>query len=172
MNESDFETELRELCPVAPSASVEARIADALTGHPLAVVAPRTLHAQTAGVLAPRESTAARFFRGLGWACAGAAAAVATVAWLQQPSKPTTAPALAPVAALNADADAFEPDGSERELLDTTDEGVLLQDGAEPVRQLRYHYIERYAWTNPATGARVEVEVPREDIYLMPVAMQ
>ena len=165
MNESDFETELRELRPVAPSASVEARIADAL-----AIVAPRTLHPQTSGVLAPRESTAARFFRGLGWACAGAAAAVATVAWLQQPSKTTTVRPL--VAAVNAEADAFEPDGSERELLETTDDGVLLQGGAEPVRQLRCNYIERYAWTNPATGARVEVEVPREDIYLMPVAMQ
>ena len=169
MNESDFEKELRSLRPVAPSASVEARIASALSR--LADATPRTLHAQTAGVLAPRESVTVRFFRGLGWACAGAAAAVAAVAWLQ-PSKPATEPARPLIAALNAEADGFEPAGSERELLETADEGVLLQDDAEPVRQVRYTYLERYAWTNPTTGARVEVEVPREDIYLMPVAMQ
>ena len=166
MNESDFENELRALRPVAPSASVEARIAAAL------VATPRAIRAQTAGVLAPRESAATRFFRGLGWACAGAAAAVAVVAWLQQPAKITTAPEPTLTAALNTEAEGFEPDGSERELLDTADDGVVLQEDAEPVRQVRYTYLERYAWTNPTTGARVEVEVPREDIYLMPVAMQ
>ncbi|MEI9894844.1 MAG: hypothetical protein WDN28_13410 [Chthoniobacter sp.] len=41
-----------------------------------------------------------------------------------------------------------------------------------PAREVRYTYLERHAWSNPHTGARVYLEVPREDVYLLPVSLQ
>lgn len=40
------------------------------------------------------------------------------------------------------------------------------------MRQIRFSSIERHVWNDPDTGARMEVEVPREDVRFMPVAMQ
>ena len=42
----------------------------------------------------------------------------------------------------------------------------------EPARVVRYTTLEHHVWTHPVTGARLEVEVPREDIVLIPLAMQ
>ena len=59
------------------------------------------------------------------------------------------------------------------ELISANDEGFIYdQNSAEPQRQMRLTYLERHTWTNPRTGAVIEFEVPREDIVLMPVAMQ
>jgi len=64
-----------------------------------------------------------------------------------------------------------EPAESTDELIATDDEGLIYEDGS-PQRQLRMTYLEHHTWTNPRTGAVIEMEVPREDIVLMPVAMQ
>ncbi len=156
-NESDFENELRSLRPAAAAGSVEERIAREL--------AP-SLHPRSAGVLVgPGQcGILRRILGGLCWATAGAAAAVALIASLHRPQTP--APSSVQVA------ETFQPAESERELVDAADEGVHYIEGEEPVRQMRYSYLEHYAWTDHTTGARVEVEVPREDILWMPVAMQ
>lgn len=173
MNESDLENELRALRPIAPSANLEDRISDALHESALVLVSPRTLRAPTAGVIARPAPPGffAQWLRGLGWAVAGAAAAVALLLYFQKDAAPQT-PSVAESTAVKDDAESFLPAESERELVDADDSGVLYVEGEEPLRQIRYRSVERYAWTNPETGARVEVEVPREDVVLMPVAMQ
>lgn len=157
-NASDFENELRDLRPAAAADVLEDRIAREL--------AP-SLRLRSAGVLARpgRRGVFGRIFGPLCWATAGAAAAVALIAGLHRPQKPAPSQ-------IAIETEIFQPAESDRELVDAADEGVRYVEGEEPVRQMRYNYLERYAWTDHATGARVEVEVPREDILWMPVAMQ
>jgi hypothetical protein len=111
------------------------------------------------------------WLRSLGWAAAGAAAAIAGVLYFHREPREAaqTAPA---VAAVEPEGGDYLPAESESELLGADETGIVYVDGAEPFRQMRFLSVERYAWSNPETGARVEVEVPREDVVLMPVAMQ
>ena len=170
MNEPDLENELRALRPVAPSANLEERIAADLAPREIVAAPSCAVRVPTAGVLARTATTNpfAQWLRGLGWAVAGAAAVVALVIFFQKADRPVTPQ----IATAEEDAGAFVPAESERELVDADDSGILYVEGEEPVRALRFHSVERYAWINPETGARVEVEVPREDLVLMPVAMQ
>ena len=66
----------------------------------------------------------------------------------------------------------FEPAESAREMIAAEDGGMVFDDEREPAQVVRLSSVERHAWANPATGAWVEVEVPREDVVLMPVAFQ
>jgi hypothetical protein len=50
--------------------------------------------------------------------------------------------------------------------------GFFYGDDLAPNRVVRYSSVERRAWADPATGARVEMEVPREDVLLVPVSFQ
>ena len=60
----------------------------------------------------------------------------------------------------------------DKELVAAEDQGFVYGGDQAAQRQFRLVYKERHSWTNPATGAVLEFEVPREDIVLMPVAMQ
>ncbi|MEQ1862856.1 MAG: hypothetical protein ABMA13_23285 [Chthoniobacteraceae bacterium] len=157
MNESEFENQLRALTPAAPSPDLGRRIAAAM-------IPSRT---PAAGVVAqPRRSAWADLMRGLLWASCGAAAA----ALILLSRTPETTPAPASVAAAVPPAAASE---TVSELIATADDGLVFdEDSDEPQRQMRFTYLERHVWTNPQTGAVIEFEVPREDIVLMPVAMQ
>ena len=157
MNESEFENQLRALAPAAPSPAIERRIAAAMS-------APRT---PAAGIIVqPRRSPWAGMLRGLLWASAGAAAA-ALILHTRAPQTAPVAPGLAEVAQPVTTAETVS------ELIATADDGLVFdEDTAEPQRQMRFTYLERHVWTNPQTGAVIEFEVPREDIVLMPVAMQ
>jgi hypothetical protein len=171
MNESEFEESLRALRPVAPSPALEERIAGELS----ASHAIKTIEAHAAVLRSPAPlSTAgspsllARIFPGFAWACAGAAAAVAVLAALGVLGRPAAA-GTAPVASAG-EAD-FESRGVFREVVSAEDGGVVYEDEL-PARLVRYTTLERRIWTHPVTGAWLEVETPRDDVVLMPVAMQ
>ncbi len=171
MNDSDLEDQLRSLRPAAPSPRLEERIA----GH-LSTTAAATTAGPRSGVLSPPANGRAGGWRGwrdLAWAAAGATAALAVGAFLAPSDPAVTALAAAP-AALPAAAEetAFEPAGTTRELLAAEDSTQLLETSEGLVREVRYSFLERHAWTNPQTGARMEVEVPRQDVYLVPVSLQ
>ena len=169
-NESEFETQLRALRPLAPSPALEENIsrhlapsrALATVGVPAAIVRRREMEIG-------RPAFFDRIFPGLRWAFAGAAAAVAVIAAISHFDKPAAAPSVAPLAAAEPD---FEPEDITHELVSAEDGGVIYEDEQEPARVVRYTTLEHHVWTHPLTGARLEVEVPREDIVLMPVAMQ
>lgn len=172
MNESEFESELRALRPTAPSPALEKRIAAELPAHTLAVAPARIVgHPPTAGVVphAGKEPVLLALFRRLLWA--GAGAAVATVILLGRAPEP--APAAKPTAAVQQEKFnvAETPAATASELVESIDEG-LIYDQDTPARQMRLTYLDRHVWTNPQTGAVIEFEVPREDVVLMPVAMQ
>jgi hypothetical protein len=174
MNESELENELRALLPAAPSPALEKRIAAEISAHAITVASPRILdQAPTSGVIArsSQPSPLMSLLRGLLWA--GAGAAVATVILLNRAPQPQTPPAL-PVAAATQDETIIVSEMPEQmvtELIESTDEGLVYNEDT-PQRQMRLTYLERHTWTNPKTGAVIEFEVPREDIVLMPVAMQ
>lgn len=174
MNDSELEDQLRAWRPAAPSPELGRRIAQDLA----APVVGAAVGAARSGLLTrPTEKPGAawRWLRDLGWALAGATAALTVVA-LFPPSDPPAAPLAS--SAVVADppaaqpAAAFEPAGSTSELLATEDSAQLVETNDGPVREVRYSFLERHAWTNPQTGARMEVEVPREDVYLVPVSLQ
>jgi hypothetical protein len=176
MNDSEIEDQLRTLKPAAPSPDLAARIE-----RQLAATAPSS---QTAGVIPrpARPSVLWQWLRDLGWAGAGAAAALAAVALFSTAQKPTTpAPATAntttvadaaPAVTAKTDDQAFEPTESSRELVAVNDSNELVETADGPVREVRYTYRERLAWAHPGTGARLEIELPREDVYLLPVSLQ
>ena len=169
MNESDLEKELRSLRPKNPSAQLAERIAVDLK-------APRTTAAEPAAGLISRPAKPRdlpRLLRPwLAALCGAAVVLISTVAFTfwKRPapenlaSQGTSAPTISGLSET--------PDESIDELIATTDEGLVYDAGEEPQRQVRITYLERHTWTNPQTGAVVEIEVPREDIVLMPVAMQ
>ena len=159
MNESDLENELRALRPAAPSAALERRVANEFG----ALSESATSRPEPA-----RESLLSRILRPLLWASAGAAAAVAVMA---AKAPPPGGAAPKPVAALSS-GDAFPPPETTRELLAAEQGEVRYEAGRGPVREVRASYLEHHAWTDPRTGGRVEIAVPREDVFLQPIAMQ
>jgi hypothetical protein len=169
MNESNLEKELRSLTPAKPSAQLAERIAADLN------TAPARAHEPAAGLLArpAKQSNGTRFTSPWLLVFAGAVAVMisffAIALWMKPQSRIAVSNSEpgSSVVALNE-----TPDESVDELIGARDEGVVYGEGEEPQRQVRVVYLERHTWTNPKTGAVVEFEVPREDIVLMPVAMQ
>lgn len=169
MSESEFEAELRTLRPAPPSPALELAIA-----RELALAAPRAIVVRPASGVIVRPEKRPRFFLGgLAWAFGGAALAALAIltappSWIgrvasnHQPGPPVEA----------AEPAYFEPLESAREVL-ATETSDIFYDGVDgPSQVVRYTSVERHSWTNPTTGALVEVEVPREDFLLIPVAYQ
>jgi negative regulator of sigma E activity len=175
MNESQFESDLRRLRPAVPSSELSERVASQLSARTdelaLASRAPQRLERLSAPAVVDARPQQQFFFwlRGLGWATAGACAALfamrGTEFFAPQSAAPGNPPA--PVAIT-----AFQSETSSRELLEAHDEGLRYDDEQQPQRQLRLTFLERHTWTNPGTGAVLHFEVPREDVVLTPVAMQ
>jgi hypothetical protein len=53
--------------------------------------------------------------------------------------------------------------------LRTLDEGIVLIDGRRPVRKLRRQWLQRVAWFDANTGARLERIVPREELVYVDI---
>ena len=172
MNDAEFEKQLRQvLRPAQPSADLEARIRHDLLAPdilPEKPVAERFGATSLSGLFV-------RLMRDFGWACAGAAAVLVVLAllhsWPRTESKPTVA-AATPTPAEAAQPAAFEHDETTHDLVSTEGSDELIETDEGPAREVRYSYVERHAWSNPQTGARVVLEVPREDVYLVPVSLQ
>ncbi|MGB8170442.1 MAG: hypothetical protein WCF18_23265 [Chthoniobacteraceae bacterium] len=168
LNDSEFEQELRLLQPRPASAALEENIASALDQRDFA----RVERAPTSAILRRTQTGPASFIRwlqGLGWAVAGAAAAVTVIAAMHRAETGK----ISMVAAVEAaPVESFQHTEATEELVTAEDEGLVLATDQEPLRQVRYHSLERHVWVNPSTGARMEVEIPREDVRFVSVAMQ
>lgn len=169
MNDTDFEKHLRSLLrPMPPSPELRVRIEENLETR---LVQPRAY----AGLIPrPKHNFLQVLLRDFGWACAGATAAVvACMAFL--PLKRTT-PSVAAKPAETSEtvtqSNTFEHDETTHELVSTENSDQLIETDDGPAREVRYTYVERQSWSNPHTGARVVLEVPREDVYLLPVSLQ
>jgi hypothetical protein len=164
MNESEFENELRALRPLPPSVtSIQAVARQLAQGEDDAILAVRP-------AANPRERHSLLW--GLCWALGGAAAAVAVLLSLESAHGAGALRLQAPAPTPSASPRGFHPTESSRELVSAEVGGLVYGDDLAPNRVLRYSSVERRAWADPATGARVEMEVPREDLLLVPVSFQ
>jgi hypothetical protein len=169
MNDSELEDQLRALSPRSPSPELEERVARELSASPA-----QTAPFARAGVISrqPRGGSAWRWLRDIGWACAGATLALIAGAFFAP--EDTVAPVPESTSKLTAVASdaAFDLAGTTSELVATEDSDQVVETENGPVREVRYSFRERHAWTNPRTGARMEIELPRQDVYLVPVSLQ
>jgi len=163
MEESDFEIELRTFRPTAPSKTLSEDVARALSES-----------VPTAGVLDHlRDRGSFRsVFRPLVWAIGGAAAAAALIVSSRTAIEPREVSRPAPVIGF-ASPGGLQPVSTARSLIDAQEEEFVCDDALEePMRRVRFVFLERHTWADEESGAFIEVEVPREDIFLVPVAMQ
>jgi hypothetical protein len=163
MNEPEFEEQLRSIRPAGPRRAVEDRVAAQVGRVP------------TTGTLQPAaRSLFTRVLPGLGWSITGAVIGIATMLALgltqERPaqSKSTTA-----IQASAGEATASpEPDMElEHEVLDVEEQGIVDGSDNGPARLVRYELMERRRWSD-GTGAVTVLEVPREDLVLIPVSVQ
>jgi hypothetical protein len=68
-----------------------------------------------------------------------------------------------------SEVDEFQPVLAENELRNRVDEGIVLLRNGLPARRYRYEFVDRVVWENPADGAVVEMEIPRDEVVLVPV---
>lgn len=172
LNESELEKQLRAFKPAPPSSKLMDRLEQALEAERALsspVVPALEVVRRSEITVEERESFLLRFFRGAGWACAGAAAAFVALAYLEPKPAPAPPQPLAQETPASSD---FQYAEASAEVVSASDEGVVLESDTAPVRQVRYQSVERYVWRDASTGARMEFEIPREDVRLVPVAMQ
>lgn len=65
--------------------------------------------------------------------------------------------------------DRFEPVLAENNLNNRIDEGIVFLRNGLTARRYRYEFIDRVVWRNPVDGATVEMEIPRDEVILIPV---
>lgn len=156
MNEPDFEQRLRSIEPAKPRRSLEEKIARDLAPARVTAPLPET-----------RMSWLDRLFGALGWTAAGAAAGIVAMLLVdigRQRGAASEQPASVAVAE--------EPDIElEHQLLEVADDGIVQDEEDGLARVVRYESLERRRWTDQ-TGAVTVVEVPREDLVLIPVSFQ
>ena len=69
----------------------------------------------------------------------------------------------------NPAAPTFHPVSAEDVFEGIRDGGVFLSEDGEPVRELHYHFSNSFRWENPDDGSVIEMKVPRERNFLVPV---
>jgi hypothetical protein len=65
--------------------------------------------------------------------------------------------------------DTFKPVLAENNLQNRVDEGIVFLRNGLTARRYRYEFLDRVVWKNPANGAIVEMEIPRDEVILVPV---
>ena len=61
----------------------------------------------------------------------------------------------------------FQPVGWSNTILSAADEGIVFNDTRGPARRVRYESVETFQFRDPATGATIDIDVPREEIVLV-----
>ncbi|MGA1204820.1 MAG: hypothetical protein ACO3ZW_03285 [Opitutales bacterium] len=65
--------------------------------------------------------------------------------------------------------DLFKPVLAQNNLRERVDEGIVFLRNGITARKYRYEFIDRVVWRNPADGAIVQMEIPRDEVILIPV---
>lgn len=160
--DKQFEEQLRGARPVPPRAQLRERIERSLTKE-------------------ERKRNLARLKIFTGWGgLAAAAAALITFGillfngrlGLEPDSRNLEEADVSPLTVdttAEADPDAFRPVLAENNLKGRIDEGIVFLDNGLTARRYRYEFVDRVVWRNPADGAVVEMEIPRDEVVLIPV---
>ena len=157
-----FEEQLRSIQPAAPSMELGDRIGSAIAS------------------VERRKRMAQWRMAGAWGGLAAAAAALITfgillfngrleIATSSQGAEESALPTLALEDSPAAQPDAFRPVLAENNLKGRIDEGIVFLDNGLTARRYRYEFIDRVVWRNPSDGAVVEMEIPRDEVVLIPV---
>mgnify|MGYP007101535671 CR=1 FL=1 len=65
----------------------------------------------------------------------------------------------------------FQSFKAEQHLLEALDEGVVLTANNEPVRKLRYQFVDTVTMINEIDGSIFTMEIPREEILFVPLTL-
>jgi len=63
----------------------------------------------------------------------------------------------------------FKPVLAQNNLRDRVDEGIVFLKNGVTARKYRYEFVDKVVWRNPSDGAVIEMEVPRDEVVLIPV---
>lgn len=55
------------------------------------------------------------------------------------------------------------------ELVEIVDEGIILTETSQRMRQLRTIYTDTVSWVDPSTDARTRLSYQREELFLIPI---
>lgn len=175
-NQGQIESLLKGLPLAKPSAELDARIARALVQQPVGV--------RRAATRDPRPAVIGRI-----WRVVLAAAAVVIVALLATAGVLLRSPdnANGPIAVNSPSNTTDSTTPNTNATSDTqavpqtatlasaessyTYAGVVQGADGQPVRVLQRHTVQKWTWIDPETNARVEAQVPQEDVVLVSLAM-
>ncbi|HEU5080975.1 MAG TPA: hypothetical protein VFT72_17315 [Opitutaceae bacterium] len=159
-----LEAELKQLRPSAPSSWLREEIARELT---------------------PTKSRAAAFFL---VPLAAAAALILAFNLNREPAAKATRPttlvsAASPNSASSTassssashhakTAKPFQPVAAENVLVASSDEGLVTLADGTPARQLRQTYVDTITWKDSRTNASLKWSMPREEVRVVPIALQ
>lgn len=65
----------------------------------------------------------------------------------------------------------YVPLQAEQRLMEAFDEGIVFTEGHDPVRKLRYQFIDTLTMVDENDGSVFTMEIPREEILFVPVTM-
>ena len=65
----------------------------------------------------------------------------------------------------------YEAVDAEQRLIEAIDDGVVLVIDNEPVRRLRYQFIDSVTMVNQTDGSVFTMEIPREETLFVPVTL-
>jgi hypothetical protein len=156
-----FEEELRKLRPQAPPLALTDRIGRSLQE-------------------CERRRQFARLRSWLAWGGMAAAASVLVsigvllfngrlVPGPVTPDQSASLPAQERQAPSQDESDVFRPVIAENNLKGRIDEGIVFLRNGLTARRYRYEFIDRVVWENPDNGALIELEIPRDEVVLVPV---
>jgi len=169
MNDTELESLLRSMTPVAPSAELAGRVQ-----HDLDLM-QSFREAKPEEALVSRPKPAARWLSNVVWAGLGAAAAVVVMGAMQTHGRSTTSIAAVtkvPSVSTAIPAAAVMPVSSTREWVDVEDMGISYATPDSPARQMKVISMERHQWIDPRDGAEYTVEVPKQESLVLPMKYQ
>jgi hypothetical protein len=70
---------------------------------------------------------------------------------------------------VKVDESGFKPVLAQNNLRDRVDEGIVFLKNGVTARKYRYEFVDKVVWRNPSDGAVIEMEVPRDEVVLIPV---
>lgn len=173
--ELEFEKSLRALKPGNIPASLRASLSDTIAETPFAVDDKIVLFHKSNGRRTGGSSSRPKILR-FNVAAAAAVALLGAIAALMLPagsgsddgsvSNRDTGKAGAPMMGSAATSN-YAPATFNRNLSDTTDEGVIWRGNNRPHRVLRFTYMDRVTLKNE-NGETVQVEQPRDEYVIIP----
>lgn len=158
LSEEELEKELAALKPAQPSQRLETKIEEQLNSSD------------------PSTGLLIRL-----WPVVAVAAAACLALVLVLRNQSTETPKSVAEATVTADATAsgispspfgdFQPIEAEQRLIEAIDDGVVLVVDDEPVRRLRYQFIDTVTMVNETDGSVFTMEIPREETLFVPVSL-